>query len=112
MYPHSSDQPSADAVRQSFRITNTGFRSIVGTVIDTVFIGPTVAGGEGRNVDLNDDGTPDVIFDRRCGFLLRLNRGSVVAVEADRSVRAQIQGRTVQLSPFQPLALTRLSPQT
>jgi hypothetical protein len=111
VYPHTSDEPSADAVRRSLRMTNTGFRSIIGSVIGTVFIGPTVAGGEGLGVDLNDDGRLDVVFDRRCGFLLQLKRASVVAIEVDRSVRAEIQGRTVELSPFQPIALTRSSAQ-
>ena len=111
VYPYSSGQPPADAVRRSLRMTDTGFRSIVGSVIGTVFVGPTVAGGGGSSVDLNDDGRPDVVFDRQCGFLLQLNRGSVVTIEVDRSVRAEIQGHTMELSPFQPIVVTRSSPQ-
>jgi hypothetical protein len=111
VYPNSSEQPSAEAVRRSFRITDAGFQSIAGSVNGTVYIGPTVAGGEGRDVDLNNDGKRDVVFDRECGFLLQLSRGSVVGIEVDRSVRAEIQGRTLELSPFEPVVLAGASAQ-
>ena len=105
VYPHTQDQPGAEAVRSSFRTTNDGFQSALGRVTGRVYVGRTVAGGEGSGVDVNGRGKPDVTFSERCGFLLQLKNGKVIAAETDRRVKATIQGKAVELMPFQPLRL-------
>lgn len=107
IYPRSGTDPTAERVRDSFQITATGFSSVLGRVDGNLYIGRTSAGGIGNSVDLNGDGRMDVTFNSICGFVLQLERGRVVAVEADRRVTARIQGRTYRLSGHTPRTLNR-----
>ena len=69
------------------------------------YIGRTVAGGIGSGVDLDGDGKPDVTFSSNCRFLMQLKDGRVVAIEADRRVRARVQGRAVDLWAYMPVEM-------
>jgi hypothetical protein len=93
IYPHNNDQPSADEVLTSFKVTAAGFHSALGRVEGNVYIGRTVAGGIARELSLSAQGSHDVEFSRECGFLLQLNGGNVLAIEVDRPVHATIQGK-------------------
>ena len=105
IYPSSSGDPDAESVRASFQVTADGFRSVLGRVSGKTYAGRTSAGGFGTELDLDGDGKPDVRFSRECGFLLELDRGKVMAVEADRAVTAEIQGRRVSLKAHSPVIL-------
>jgi hypothetical protein len=103
IYPHGEGDPSANAVRNGFRLTATGFESILGRVDGTVYVGRASAGGIGDRVDLDGDGEADVTFAAPCGFILQLSKGVVTSVETDRDVSAGIQGQTVDLKKHRPV---------
>jgi hypothetical protein len=105
IYPHIIDQPSSLAVIKSFAVTADGFSSVLGRVSGNVYVGQTVAGGEGASVSIQDAGKPDVTFSALCRFLLQLRDGRVIAVEADRHVHANIQGAQLDLMPYMPVAV-------
>jgi len=105
VYPSGAGDPDAETVRRSFAFTRDGFRSALGRVSGTIYIGRTAAGGFGDRVDLDGDGTIDVKLSRPCGFLLQVVSGKVVAAEADRAVTAEIQGQTVTLESSIPVSL-------
>lgn len=105
IYPHTADQPAGDKVRRSFKMKTSGFRSELGTVDANVYVGSTIAGGEGKSVKIGGRAQPDVTFSESCGFLLQLDKGRVIAVETDRQVIARIQGSSVTLAPFRPVAI-------
>jgi hypothetical protein len=88
IYPHNSGQPPADEVQRSMRRTRSGFTSILGGVEDNIYVGRTVAGGEGRELRLSARAKPALTFDQRCGFLTQIREGRVVSVETDRDVKA------------------------
>lgn len=106
IYPASAGDPAAESVRASFQVSADGFRSVLGRVSGKLYVGRTSAGGFGTELDLDGDGKPDVRFSSDCGFLLQLDRGKVVAVEADRDVTAVIQGRRVSLKTYSPVVLS------
>ncbi len=95
IYPRSDGDPEAAAV----------LRRLPGRVSGTLYVGPTAAGGFGDKIDLDGDGAPDATFTENCGFLLQLRNGRAVAVEADRALRADIQGRKVALERYVPFIL-------
>jgi hypothetical protein len=105
VYPSAVGDPAAEDVRRSFATTPDGFRSVLGKVSDRLYVGRTSAGGVGKQLDLDADGKPDVRFGSECGFLLQLDRGRVTAVESDRAVSAEIQGRRVGLTKYTPVLL-------
>jgi hypothetical protein len=103
IYPHTIDQPSSLAVIKSFAVTADGFSSVLGRVSGNVYVGQTVAGGEGASVSIQDAGKPDVTFSEPCRFLLQLHHGRVIAAEADRRVHADLQGKQVDLTAYTPV---------
>ena len=105
VYPRSAGEPDAERVRASFVRQGQDFSSILGRVRGTLYIGRTSAGGEGRGVDLDNDGKDDVTFDQTCAFMLQLKDGRAIAVEADRPVKASIGKKKLPLAAFTPLAL-------
>jgi len=105
VYPRSAGDPEAEDVRTSYQGTIEAFSTVLGRVEGTLYVGRTSAGGVGEAIDLNGDGAPDVIFSTPCGFLLQLDQGRVIALEADRDVRATLSGRQVDLHAFEPLDL-------
>lgn len=105
VFPRSANDPSAEKLRQSFRLTQDGFDSIVGSVHGSLYTGRTSAGGEGTTIDCDGDGKPDATFGVRCRFVLQIREGRILAVEADRRTTAQIAGRELHLEPYVPLTL-------
>lgn len=104
IYPEGAGDPSAEAVRDSFRITPDGFGSVLGRVTGKLYVGRSSAGGFGTQLDLGGKGVPDVTFSVSCGFLLQLKDGVVTALETDRPVTATIKGRALALEAFTPLS--------
>jgi hypothetical protein len=105
IYPSNAIQPTAEEVRRTFRLSQDGFSSALGRVIGNIYVSPTIAGGEGSEVDLDGDGKRDATFNLKCGFILQIREGQVVAVETDRSVTANIRGREIRLAAFTPAKL-------
>jgi hypothetical protein len=105
VFPRSPADPDAERVRQSFRLTPTGFSSVLGRVAGQLYVGRTTAGGVGDRVDLNGDGRADVRFSAPCGFILQLDGGRVTAVEADRAVSVTMGSRRLQLAAYKPVLL-------
>ncbi|HLY11469.1 MAG TPA: hypothetical protein VKW04_19350 [Planctomycetota bacterium] len=103
IYPEGAGDPAATAVRDSFRVTVDGFRSVLGRVEGMLYVGRTSAGGVGTGIDLTGGGTPEVMFSASCGFILQLNNGMVTAMETDRAVTATLQGRALKVEAFTPL---------
>jgi hypothetical protein len=107
IYPRNGDDPSADTVRDSFVYNSpTDFSSVLGKVSGNLYVGRTSAGGVGNSIDLNGDGTPDVIFSAMCGFILQLQNGSVTKVETDQDVTATIADQTYRLSAYTPMSIS------
>jgi hypothetical protein len=105
VYPRSSGDPAADAVRASFSVMADGFTSPLARVQGNLYVGRTAAGGVGSALDVDRDGKADVRFDESCGFLVQLRAGRVIAVEADGEVTGEIHGRKVHLRPYTPITL-------
>ncbi len=105
IYPRSANDPPAEAVRASFRPSPQGFASVLGRVAGNLYVGRTSAGGEAKSLDIDGDGRPEVIFSAVCGFVAQLEKGRVTAIEADREVRAVVEGRRLTLAPFVPVAV-------
>jgi hypothetical protein len=107
IYPSSAGDPDPKAVRNSFLLTPQGFRSCLGRVDGTLYVGRTSAGGMGTGIAVQEDGSPDAAFNSRCGFILQLDHGRVSSVETDRAVNSTVQGMELELSPYCPRLLNR-----
>ncbi|HEY0308079.1 MAG TPA: hypothetical protein VGB94_07960 [Acidobacteriaceae bacterium] len=107
IYPHNARQPDAEAVLNSFQLTEGGFRSVLGRVDGDVYISPTFAGGQATEVDLDGNGTLDVQFNRKCGFVLQISHGRVQVIEADRPVVVRLHERSYRLYAYRPLRLSQ-----
>lgn len=105
VYPHRSEDPSAAAVKDSFRVAKDGFSSVLASVAGTLYRGRTSAGGEGDRIDLDDQGSNQVAFDKTCRFVLQLQQGKLIAAEADRPVVMQYGGKGYSMQPFQPIRI-------
>jgi ketosteroid isomerase-like protein len=105
IYPRNAGDPSADIVRDSYSATEDGFKSAIATVSAMAYVGRTSAGGEGRTIDINADGTADASFNVPCQFMLQLRDGKITAVETDREVVAAIAGRQIRMSSYTPVKL-------
>jgi hypothetical protein len=103
VYPSRPGDPDPEAVRGSFRLTGSGFTSVLGSVSGDTYVGRTAAGGFAGDLDLDGDGKPDVSFSQACGFMLQLKSGEVIAIEADRALGATIAGRRIKLAPHRPV---------
>jgi hypothetical protein len=105
IYPQGEGDPSASAVRDSFRSTPEGFASVLGRVEGTLYVGRTSAGGFGQRMSLGQKDVPDVVFSEACGFILRIEDGQVTHAEADRAVRMTLGARTIPLEAYTPITL-------
>lgn len=105
VYPRSAGDPDAETVRASFHRNGQNFSSVLGRVNGNIYVGRTSAGGEGRGIDLNNDGKEDVSFDQTCAFILQLDHGRIIAMESDRAVTATVAGKQFPLAPYSPLLL-------
>jgi hypothetical protein len=107
VYPRNGNDPSAEAVRDSFVYTSpTEFSSVLGTVRGNLYVGRTAAGGVGDDIDLDGDGSPEAVFSSPCGFILQLQNGVITKVETDRDVTATIAGASYGLSAYRPLEVS------
>lgn len=102
IYPRADGDPSAEAVRASFRQTAQGFSNVLGRVNGSLYVGRTSAGGEGKSIDIDGDGRPEATFTSVCGFMLQIEDGVIHSVEADRAVGATIGNRRFSLEPYRP----------
>jgi len=105
IYPKKDGEARAEEVMNSFQFTKSGFQSVLGRVEDKLYIDQYAAGGEGKAVDLDGDGTEDVRFSKSCQFMLKLDNGSISQVEADKDVEMYWQERTIPLRAFTPISL-------
>jgi len=104
VYPRNAGAPTAAAVRDSFMTTASGFTTVLGRVAGNTYVGATSAGGEGTSLDIDGDGTPDVTFDVSCKFVLQLDHGRIIAVEADKAVTfTQGANAPIALQPYVPV---------
>ena len=110
IYPNSAEDPTVEALSRSFTVTDDGFRSAVGRVSGTVYVGRTSAGGFGDHIDLDGGGKSDATFSQSCGFLLQLAGGKAESVETDRAVVAEIAGKRLKLRAYTPVSLGQLTP--
>jgi hypothetical protein len=105
VYPRNVGDPDAESVRTSFVRKGQDFSSVLGRMKGTLYVGRTSAGGEGKGIDLDNDGKNDVTFDQTCAFILQLKNGRPITMEADRSVTATIRGKQLKLAPFTPVTV-------
>lgn len=105
VYPRGKTDPTAEAVRSSFRVQPKGFSSTLGVVAGTTYVGRTAAGGVAQKLDVNGDGIPDVVLSKPCGFILQIRSGKITAAEADQAVDAELAGRKLHLSAHVPVVL-------
>lgn len=105
VYPKRAGEMEADRIKQGFRWTADGFETPLGSVGKNYYIGPEIAGGEGESMDVDGDGKADVSFDHNCIFVFQLENGNIRKAEADRTVEMSYNGKTYQLSPFQPVTI-------
>ncbi|HEY0708713.1 MAG TPA: hypothetical protein VGG33_18030, partial [Polyangia bacterium] len=104
VYPRNAGAPEAAAVRDSFMATANGFKTVLGRVEGSTYVGATSAGGESTSLDIDGDGTADVTFDQICKFVLQLDKGRILAVEADRAVSFKRGAAApVALKPYVPV---------
>jgi hypothetical protein len=103
IFPRSASDPSSEKLRESFRLTDDGFASALGSVHGSLYVGRTSAGGEGNALDVDGDGKPDVTFDTSCRFVLQLREGRIIAIEADRNTTVRIGGKSVPLESYVPM---------
>jgi hypothetical protein len=105
VYPRSAGEPSGESVRASFVRDGKDFSSVLGRVRGTLYVGRTSAGGDGDGIDLKNDGKKDVVFDKKCNFILQLKNGGVQGIETDRRVTATLGTRKLELAPYTPVTL-------
>ncbi|MCC5932369.1 MAG: hypothetical protein JJU28_24200 [Cyclobacteriaceae bacterium] len=105
IYPRKADEPKARELKASFKKTSEGFQNILHRVVDKVYVGLTIAGGEGIEADLDGNGKADIQFSEVCRFILQLKDGKVLFAESDRDVQLKISGQTFQLKALRPLCI-------
>ncbi len=105
VYPRTTSDPEVKLVKESFQLQHEGFSSILGSVQGNIYISPSAAGGEGKEIDFNQDGKADVTFNKPCKFILQLENDKVIAVEVDRPVTMQMDNGLFSLEAYKPLKL-------
>ncbi|HJT19009.1 MAG TPA: hypothetical protein VJ746_00975 [Nitrospira sp.] len=107
IYPRNGNEPSAEAVRDSFLyVSPMEFSSVLGKVRGNLYVGRTAAGGVGDRIDLDEDGSPEAVFSSPCGFILQLQNGVITRAETDQDVTATIAGARYELSAYTPLKVS------
>lgn len=105
IYPRSANDPPASFVLENFQQTETGFVSPLGRIDGNMYVGRTSAGGEGDRIDLDNDGSPELVFSGACRFVLQLREGLIVAIETDRAVEATVGEHRIALRSYEPAQL-------
>jgi hypothetical protein len=102
IYPKGPGDPSAEEVKNSFRIEKNGFVSILGKIDNLIYIGRNAAGGMGNVIHLNSDQRADIQFNQICCFMLQLKDNQIKRGEVDRDVTMTYLGNNYHLTAFQP----------
>ena len=110
VYPSSSGDPAATAVRSSFSLNATGYTSDLGWVNGDLYSGRTSAGGYGSSIALSGSGAPDAVFSKPVDFILQVSNGVITNVETDAAVSATIAGKSYNLAAYTPQAVSPGSP--
>ena len=105
IYPRNGAQPAALDIQQSFKRTQDGFTSDLGTVHGDIYIGRTIAGGVGQNILLPGASSGHLGFSHVCGFLVQLRDGIPVSIETDRDVVLALHGKHIELRGHFPKKL-------
>jgi hypothetical protein len=105
VYPKSASEISAEKLNKGFRWHSNGFSTPLASVSGNMYRSKNAAGGEGVEMDLDDDGKSDVTFDKSCLFMFQLKDNTIDWVEADRNVSMKYMGKTYQLSAAVPLKI-------
>lgn len=106
IYPRNgSDTPAADVLK-SFQRNGDDFSTAINSVQGKIYIGKTSAGGFGKLLDIDHDGTAEIIFDRECSFITQLKNGKIIALETDQDAKAKIDNHVVSLKASKPFMLT------
>lgn len=102
IYPSTAQDPPAEWLRVSFSDSAGRFRSILGRVTDSLYVGRTAAGGFADSLDLDEDGQAELRFDTRTGFLAQLEAGEIKMLETDQPVVARLYGQQIALAAYTP----------
>jgi hypothetical protein len=105
VYPKSASGISAQAMYENFEWTADGFITPLAEIKGNLYRGNNVAGGESDAIDLDADGKKDVVFSKKCGFMLQLIDNKVYRVETDQEVTMIYQGKSYRIAAFQPFTL-------
>ena len=105
VYPKSQGAPEAINVKESFLLTENGFSSLLGKVEGTVYIGKKMAGGYGQALDIDYDGTSEMVLNTSCGFISQLENGRILKIETDRDVTISVNNKTFDLQAYQPMSV-------
>jgi hypothetical protein len=100
IYPHKASDPAPNAVLTSIHRTPNGFKSVLGTVENNLYIGLTVAGGEANHLSLPNE--PTLKFSESCGFLVQLKNHRPITIETDRDVDVIYDGKKLHLQAHRP----------
>jgi hypothetical protein len=106
IYPRSQGDASAESVRASFVRSGGDFSSILAKVQGNTYVGKNSAGGVATSLDINNDGTADVVFNASTGFVMQLAAGKITKVETDTDVTGVIGGQTYSFEAYTPLSIT------
>ncbi|SDM93020.1 hypothetical protein [Kriegella aquimaris] len=103
VYPKSMDAPNAVEVKKSFLLTENGFSSLLGEVEGTLYVGKKTAGGYGQSLDIDQDGTSELVLKKECGFVAQLENDKIITIETDSDVIASVNNKTFELMAYQPM---------
>jgi len=105
IYPRTQADPTPEAVLRDFWVTEDGFRSPLGRVTGSFYVGRTSAGGTGTELGLTANGSPDLRFSRPCEFVARHSRGRITEVETNLATTAAINGQVWDTGIHRPKLL-------
>lgn len=98
LYPSTLGDPKASKVLASYTIMPAGFRTTLGGVNGNVYAGRTCAGGYGNTVDLDSNGTVDMIFADVNTFIIKMIAGKLTAVQSDKNTVLSFARKTYGLT--------------
>lgn len=103
VYPKSQRASEAVKVKESFLLTENGFSSLLGSVEGTLYVGKKMAGGYGQALDVDQDGTAELVLKTSCGFITQLENGRIVKIETDSDVTLSVNNKTFKLKAYEPM---------
>ncbi|WP_339715526.1 hypothetical protein [uncultured Kriegella sp.] len=105
VYPKLQGAPEVINVKESFRLTENGFSSLLGRVDGTLYVGKKMAGGYGQTLDIDQDGDAELVLNTACGFISQLENGRIVKIETDSDVTISVNNKTFVLKAYQPVGV-------